>query len=134
SIYVAIREPFKSYPLRPISYITSTADSVFILLWIMATGMASSPFFLLWYISIIAIAQRFTFRATLLTSVAYAVAYIVILKLDIGYITSADMFLRVLYIPIAGILAAFFSREFEAQVGDKLRAMRSESKALSAKR
>lgn len=134
SFYVAIWEPFKKYPLKRISYFTSASDSIFILMWIIATGMSSSPFFLLWYISIIAFAQRFTFRATLLTSVAYAAAYIAILKMDIGYITSADMFLRVLYIPIAGILAAFFSREFEAQVGDKLRAMRSEEKALSAKR
>jgi len=134
SVYVAIWEPFKKYPLKRTSYLTSLADSVFILLWIIATGMAASPFFLLWYISIIAFAQRFTFRATLLTSVAYAAAYIVILKLDIGYITSADMFLRVLYIPIAGVLAAFFSREFEAQVEDKLRSRRSEAKALSAKR
>lgn len=134
SFYVAIWEPFKRYPLKRISYLTSASDSIFILLWIIATGMASSPFFLLWYISIIAFAQRFTFRATLFMSVVYAASYMVILRMDIGYITTADMFLRVLYIPIAGVLAAFFSREFEAQVGDKLRAMRSEGKALSAKR
>ncbi|MCF8257253.1 MAG: hypothetical protein K9J06_06850 [Flavobacteriales bacterium] len=134
SIYVAIWEPFKKYPIKRTSYLTSAADSIFILLWIIATGMSGSPFFLLWYISIIAFAQRFTFRATLLTSVAYAAAYMTVLRIDIGYITSADMFLRVLYIPVAGVLAAFFSREFEAQVGDKLRAMRSEDKALSAKR
>jgi signal transduction histidine kinase len=134
SFYVAIWEPFRKYPIKRTSYLTSAADSIFILLWIMSTGMASSPFFLLWYISIIAFAQRFSFRATLFTSVVYAAAYMAVLRIDIGYITTADMFLRVLYIPIAGILSAFFSREFEAQVGDKLRAMRSESKALSAKR
>ena len=132
--YVAIWEPFNSYPLKRTSYLTSLADAVVIVLWIIATGMASSPFFLLWYISIIAIAQRFTFVATVVTSIIYAVTYIVIVRSDIGYITSADMFLRVLYIPIVGVLAAFFSREFETQVEDKLRAKRSEFKALSAKR
>jgi len=132
--YVAIWEPFNRYPLKRTSYLTSVADAVFIVLWIIATGMASSPFFLMWYISIIAIAQRFTFVATLVTSVVYAVAYIAIVRSDIGYITSADMFLRVLYIPIVGVLAAFFSREFETQVEDKLKARRSEFKALSAKR
>lgn len=134
SFYVAISEPYRRFPLQRTSYVTSVADAVFITLWIVATGKASSPFFLLWYVSIIAIAQRFSFTATLLTSLAYAAAYVAILRADIGYITSADMFLRVLYIPVTGVLAAFFAREFESQVEDKLRAKRSEHKALSAKR
>lgn len=132
SFYVVAFRPFEKYAIQRTSYFTAISDGIFIVLWIMATGYASSPFYLLWYISIIAVGQRFAFRKTLITSAVYALAYVVILRTDIGAIVSAEMFLRVLYIPVTGVLAAFFAREFENQVEDKLKARMSEIKALEA--
>lgn len=132
SFAVVVYRPFDKFALRETSYFTFISDGLFITLWIIATGSAASPFYLLWYVSAIAVGQRFSFQSTLLTSAVYALIYVLILKVDIGAIASADMFLRVLYIPIVGVLAAYFSKEFEAQVEDKLKAKLSEMNALEA--
>ncbi len=132
SFYLVVFKPFERVSLRWTSYLTFIADGAFVGIWIIATGYSESPFYLLWYVSIIAVGQRFSFNVTIFTSLIYALTYVVILRIDIGAIASAEMFLRVLYIPITGALAAFFSSEFENQVEDKLRARRSEMAALSA--
>lgn len=132
SFYVVVWRPYEKYAIQRTSYFTAVTDGLMIVLWIMATGYAASPFYLLWYISIIAVGQRFAFRETLMTSAVYALAYVVLLRTDIGPIASAEMFLRVLYIPVTGVLAAFFAREFENQVEDKLKARLSEIKAIEA--
>lgn len=132
SFAVVVYRPFDRFALHKTSYFTFASDGVLITLWIIATGSAASPFYLLWYVSVITVGQRFSFRSTLLTSAAYALIYVIILKIDIGAIASADMFLRVLYIPIIGTLAAYFSREFETQVEDKLKAKLSEMNAIEA--
>lgn len=132
SVWILVYRPFDKLSLLTTSYATFVSDVVFVILWIIATGMAASPFYLLWYVSIIAAGQRFSFRSTLLISAVYALIYVVILRIDIGPIASAEMFLRVLYIPIIGVLAAYFSNEFEAQVEDKLKARLSEMSAVEA--
>ncbi|MBP9151409.1 MAG: hypothetical protein KBF73_03920 [Flavobacteriales bacterium] len=132
SFYVVLFRPFERYAIQRTSYLTAISDGVFIVLWIMSTGYAASPFYLLWYVSIVAVGQRFAFRETLMVSAVYALSYVILLRVDIGAIVSAEMFLRVLYIPVTGVLAAFFAREFENQVEDKLKARTSEIKAIEA--
>lgn len=134
SIYVVGFRPFEKYSLMRTSQFTFLSDAIFVTLWIVATGNASSPFYLLWYVSIIAVGQRFSFRETILTSALYALIYVIILRVDIGAIASADLFLRVLYIPVTGTLAAFFSQEFANQVEDKLKAKKAELKAIAAQK
>lgn len=128
SFTVVVYRPFDKFVLKKTSYFTFISDGLFITLWIIATGASSSPFYLLWYVSVIAVAQRFSFRSTLLTAASYALIYVLILRYDIGAIASADMFLRVVYIPIIGVLAAYFAQGFTAQVADKLKAIRSQEK------
>lgn len=134
SVYVVSFRPFERYSLMRTSQFTFLSDALFITVWIIATGNASSPFFLLWYVSIIAVGQRFSFRETILTSALYALIYVIILRVDIGAIATADLFLRVLYIPVTGALAAFFSQGFANQVEDKLKAKKAELKAVEAQR
>lgn len=134
SLWMVVYRPFDKFALDKTSYSSFISDAIFITLWIIATGFAASPFYLLWYVSIIAAGQRFSFRSTLLTSALYALIYVIILRIDIGPITSADTVLRVLYIPIIGVLAAYFSQEFESQVEDKLKARISENEALNAQK
>lgn len=128
SFTVVVYRPFDKFALKKTSYFTFISDGLFITLWIIATGASASPFYLLWYVSVIAVGQRFSFRATLVTSAFYALVYVLILRYDIGAIASADMFLRVVYIPVIGVLAAYFAQEFSAQVEDKLKAIKAQEK------
>ncbi len=128
SFTVVVYRPFDRFKLQKTSYFTFVSDALFITLWILASGAADSPFYLLWYVSVIAVGQRFSIRTTLLTSAIYALLYVFILRWDIGAIASAEMFLRVVYIPVIGVLSAYFSQEFEVQVEDKLKAVEAQSK------
>ncbi len=130
--YVVFFKPYEKHSLFRTSVFTFFTDGVLTALWIVATGYSESPFYLLWYVNMIAVGQRFSFKETITTSLIYVVLYVIILRIDVGAIATAELFLRVLYIPIVGAFAAFFAREFESQVEDKLKAKQSELEALRA--
>ncbi|MGB1697004.1 MAG: ATP-binding protein [Thermoplasmatota archaeon] len=57
-------------PLRTGIWVTGT-DSALIVAWLLATGGANSPFFLLWGVSLVAIAHRFGARETVAATLLY---------------------------------------------------------------
>jgi hypothetical protein len=50
--------PYRRYPVMLSSYFTSASDAIFITFWLYATAGFESPFYLLLYISIVAVAFR----------------------------------------------------------------------------
>src|SRR5688572_27311902 len=64
SIFIIYFKPYTKYPVLISSYVTTFVDVVLISSWIFATGGLESPFHLLWYVSIIAVAFRFSARTT----------------------------------------------------------------------
>ncbi len=114
-------KPYKKHSLLLTRIVSVSADGIFIALWIYATGGADSPFYLLWCFSIIAVAQRFSFKETMLVSILYAFTYYLMVWNDpFDNVEVADLVVRLTFIPITGILAAYFSRELGTQISDKL--------------
>jgi len=80
-LYVWFAEPYRRYPILLSSYFTSLSDSALIMVWLYATGGIASPFYLLLYISMVAIAFRYPAQQTLFASLVYSGSYLALLLL-----------------------------------------------------
>lgn len=81
SFYVIVFKPYKTYPIFLTSYSTYGTDAILITLWLLATGGFDSPFYLLWYISIIAVSFRFAAKTIWFTAFLYSFCYIALIIL-----------------------------------------------------
>ena len=127
--YMFFYKPYKKYPLLLSRLFSVSTDGIFITLWIIATGGAASSFYMLWCLSIIAVAQRFSFKETMIASLVYAFTYYAIISLDsLHDVEIAELIVRITYIPVTGILGAYFSREIASQINDKIQNRESELK------
>jgi len=120
-LYVWFAEPYRRYPILLSSYFTSLSDSALIMVWLYATGSIASPFYLLLYISMVAIAFRYPARQTLFASLVYSGSYFALLLLtgDLsGHWDEAAV--RIIYIFLAAALGVGISSEFYAQTAAKL--------------
>lgn len=129
SAIMAFYKPYKKYPFLVSRLFSVLFDGIIITLWILSTGGAQSPFYVLWSISIIAVAQRFSFKETMIVSVIYALVYYVMVIADSSSNTEvALMVVRITFLPITGLLGAYFSREIADQMSDKIKIRESEIK------
>lgn len=113
---VALFRPYQRWPLLMSSVWTSVTDAVLITAWIAGTGGFASPFYLLWYVSLVAIAFRYDHKVTAWVTGLYAALYVGELALlrDLASHTT-DVLVRVAYIGFVGALGALFARESSAQ-------------------
>lgn len=133
AFYYVFYRPYLKYPSLLSSYFTTLTDGALIAFWIVATGISESPFYLLWCLSIVAVSQRYSFSETMLISVIFAATDLVLINIDIDApVSRAELAVRVLYIPITGLLGAYFSGEISGQIRDKLLTRKSEEKAREA--
>jgi signal transduction histidine kinase len=79
SLGMLVFRPYRRWPALVTGYYTVTTDTLFITLWIYATGGATSPFVLLAYLSVFAIAFRYSAREAFLAAGFYDVAYVALL-------------------------------------------------------
>lgn len=118
---VLLLRPYRRYPVLLSAGFTSLTDALLITLWILATGGYESPFFVLWYVSLAAIAFRFGFRETLASAAVYALAYAGLLVAIREFLPHlADNVVRLSYIFFVGVLGAFISRETYEQTQAKI--------------
>ncbi|MDE3074869.1 MAG: EAL domain-containing protein [Chloroflexota bacterium] len=112
ALYVWVRQPFRHHPILLTSYFTSISDGTLITLWLYATGGFNSPYYLLWYISIVVVAFRFDYRQTMAAATLYSAAYLV-LAAALGQAAGhwSDLFLRIGYIFLVGALGGELGRE-----------------------
>lgn len=122
SLVVVLCEPYRRYSILLSSYFTSGLDAVFITLWILATGGIHSPFYVLWYASLTAIAFRYNCRATLLAAGLYAASDLLLFpflgELS-GHLTEATV--RTGYIFALAILGGSLANETYRQTQGKVK-------------
>lgn len=113
-------QPWRRYEAFLSSYFTSATDGSLITLWILATGGFESPFYVLWYLSLAAIAFRYSQRVTWTVGIVYAGLYIGLLAV-IGelVVEPVTLLVRVAYIFLIGGLLGLIARETFAQVRGK---------------
>ncbi|MBW3581669.1 MAG: HAMP domain-containing histidine kinase [Euryarchaeota archaeon] len=116
TFYVLLARPYIRYPVLVSAYFTSITDAALITLWILATGGLASPFYILWYISLVAIAFRFGRYETLVASVLYLVSYLALL-LVIGDLADdpTAVLVRGGYILLIGALGGLLAKELSDQ-------------------
>jgi signal transduction histidine kinase len=131
ALYLIFFKPYKKYPLLLTSYFTSISDAALITLWIYATGEYHSPFFVLYYVSIIAIAFRYSFRVTLVTAFAYAFLYILVFHEEDRDIW-VDIFSRMVHLLFAAVASGFLSTDLMERIRDKITIERSAKEAQVA--
>lgn len=132
-IYSSVTLIFELYRkikfLRSI-YLTTIGDGLLITAWICATGYMDSPFYVLWYVSVIAVALRYSLLETAVSAVAYLMLYLSVFFLDPYHnIALSDLLVRIGYIPLAGMLGMYISIEISNQIDDKVKILKGE-KAL----
>jgi signal transduction histidine kinase len=120
-LFNAVFRPYRRFPALRSAQFTSVTDAALITLWLHATGGFDSPFYLLWYASIAAIAFRFGPRVTLPTIGLYSGTYVGLLALEGELVAHWPIvFLRVAYIVFVGLLGALLSREALLQTRARL--------------
>lgn len=123
--FVVLAQPYRRWPALASAYATTVADAALITLWLYATGGVDSPFLVLWYVSLVAVAFRFDARATMIAAVVYVACYV-----GLAVVTGearthvADLVIRSGYIVITALFAALTSVE-----GVRLLEMRRAMKA-----
>ncbi|HLQ31203.1 MAG TPA: diguanylate cyclase [Chloroflexota bacterium] len=109
-------EPYRRFAFLVDSYFTSVADGVLISLWLAGTGGFNSPYYVLWYVSVAAVALRYDYLRTMVASILYAVSYLAILTLfgqtpaDVG-----GMVVRIAFIFLVGVVGDEAARESSKQ-------------------
>ena len=127
SLFSLVFEPYKKFPFLSSIHFTTISDSTLIVLWIMATGFMDSPFYIIWYVSLIAVAYRYTVKETGVSTVAYVACYLLIYLIDTENSTPTGVLLtRLGYLPLAGMLGMYFSTEISEQIDGKIRIIKGE--------
>jgi PAS domain S-box-containing protein len=120
-LFVWLAEPYRRYPILLSSYFTSLSDSALIMVWLYATGGIASSFYLLLYLSTVAIAFRYPARQTLFAALVYSGSYFALLLLT-GDLSGhwGEATVRIIYVFIAAALGVGISSEVYAQTAAKL--------------
>lgn len=130
AIWSLVFEPYKKFVFLAQYYFTTVSDALLIGLWIVATGYMDSPFYVMLYISILAVAFRYSLTVTAFSSAIYLLLYLIIFFFDPhSSLFVEDLLVRVGYIPLAGMLGMYFSIEISDQIAGKIKIVKGE-KAL----
>src|SRR5688572_26669608 len=79
AFYVVMAKPYLHHAVLRAAMFTAVTDALLISLWILATGGFDSPFYLLWYLSLVAVAFRYDLQATFIATGLYVGCYVVLL-------------------------------------------------------
>ncbi len=107
-VTVAVLQPQQRFGVMRSSQWTTGTDAALIVLWLAATGGATSPFFVLWSISLVAIGYRYGPRPTVQATAMYFLLEAVFLALA-GMLWTSTGLIRLAYIGFTGGLMAFAS-------------------------
>jgi diguanylate cyclase (GGDEF)-like protein/PAS domain S-box-containing protein len=120
-LFVCLVRPYRRFPVFLSSNLTVAADAVLINLWLYATGGFESPFFVLFYISIAAVAYRWNGRDTMLAAAFYSASYILLLIVD-GEVAGhwAEITVRLGYVFLVAALGVLLSGEVIDQIRAKV--------------
>lgn len=128
AVYTFFFEPYKKVRLLRNIYFATIADGVLTTLWLIATGYMDSPFFLIWYVSLISIAFRYSLLHTVVTMFLYLLLYMFVFVIDPNStIELSDLLIRLGYIPLAGILGLYVSMEITDQMDGKMKIIKGEA-------
>jgi len=113
AIPMAVLEPYRRWRAFQTSILTAVLDSVAIAAFIAVSGASESPFYLLYYLSVAAIAMRFDLRQAVAACVWYAIlyAFVYLWTWDAGTNEAGVLFLRLCYMLFISVGVGHLARE-----------------------
>jgi C4-dicarboxylate-specific signal transduction histidine kinase/ActR/RegA family two-component response regulator len=121
-IWVFLAEPYRRYPVLFSALFTTLTDSALILVWVYVTGSYESPFYVLLFISVFAIAFRFPRRDAVTAALLYAVGYLLLMAATGQLIEHlGTLWLRAAYVFLSGMVGAGLSHELAQQASARIK-------------
>ncbi|MES2154149.1 MAG: HAMP domain-containing sensor histidine kinase [bacterium] len=112
ALYDVFGQPYRHFPILLTSMWTAVTDAALITVWLHATGDIDSPFYLLWFLSIVAVAFRYDWRATAVACVLYLALYTGLVAATGGLPARwLDLTIRLGYLALLGALGSILARE-----------------------
>jgi len=131
---VAALQPYRRWRVFETGLITGAADSITTMAFIAVTGASDSPFFLLLYLSVAAIAMRFDLRQALAACAVYAAAYALIYfaTWEPGHDEFGVIALRLAYLLFIAVGVGHLAREenHRARQIDEIERLHAENQRL----
>jgi len=131
---VAVLQPYRRSRVFETGMITATFDSLMIAAFIAVTGAAGSPFFVLYYLSVAAVAMRFDLRQALVACFFSALAYSIVYfsTWDISSDAFGELFLRLMYMLFIAVGVGHLAREEDrrARQIDQIERLHAENQKL----
>lgn len=119
--FVLLYRPWEKHPVFLASWFSYSSDALFTTLWVYATGGFHSPYYVIYYTSIIAVAYRFGLRTTLFTSTLYTLCYVLLVLLTGQMPGNLSLLLvRAGFLFITGFMAYLITKETLWQTRQKL--------------
>lgn len=123
SVPAVVLQPYVRWRLFRTSLLIAAADSAATAMFIAATGAAGSPFFMLYYLSVAAVAMRFELREALVACLGYAAMYSLVYfwNWDAGANAGGELALRISYMFFIAVGVGHLAREEHAraqQIGE----------------
>lgn len=126
-------QPYRYFAFFRSMYYTAITDGALIVAWLMVTGGMDSPFFLIWYVSLLAVALRYSIRETVICTLTYALLYECIWLLSpVVKSTTEDVILRFGYLIITGMVGVIVAMEIKEQLQDRVKVKLAEQALLTA--
>jgi diguanylate cyclase (GGDEF)-like protein len=117
AIPTAVLAPYRRWRVFETSLFTAALDSASIAVFVALTGASESPFYLLYYLSVAAIAMRFDLRQSVVACLWYAALYAVVYlwTWDAGGNDAGVLVLRVCYMLFISVGVGHLAREERAR-------------------
>ena len=109
ALWSLLTRPYQRWPLLRFGAATLSSDVFLITLWVLATGGARSPFWVIYFVSVTSVAMRYDVEQTVVAAAAEAVVYTVAMALD-GGLAPVEAAVRPAYIMVAGLAAGMLAR------------------------
>ncbi|MEA3143826.1 MAG: hypothetical protein QOG31_1150 [Thermoplasmata archaeon] len=122
SLYVLLFRPYLRFPILATSVWTTTTEGLLITAWLHATGDGASPFFVLWFVSLVGVSFRFDWRTTLIATGLYLASSIGLILFTAGPAGFGGLVVaRLGYLLLAGVAAALLARESSRVFAERFR-------------
>jgi diguanylate cyclase (GGDEF)-like protein len=137
AIPIAFLQPYRRWSVFGASFTSAAADSIVTALMIAVTGAWESPFFLLYYLSVAAIAMRFDLRQAIVASAWYAALYgfVFLWSWEASMNAFGELSLRIAYMMIIAVGVGHLAREerTRAQQMEEIERLNAENERLHTK-
>lgn len=113
--YVLLK-PYRRYPALITSHFASASDTLLVAAFVAVTGGWESPFYLVFYVSLLGIAARYSLRETLGATALYAATYVVVVAVvDLAVLDLPVLAFRIGMMGLIGASAGLLAAEASAQ-------------------